>query len=219
MNQEEALQTIWDYMHLHHQLKKADAIFVLGNHDLRVAEYAAKLWLDGWAPYLICAGSGTIHANNPAWSDFAGKTEAELFANVARKAGVPDSAILIENQSQNTGQNYEFTDKLLKDRGVDLQTVIAVQKPYMERRTYAAGKVWWPDKEIIVTSPPLTLAEYPNESTNANEHWIHSIVGDLQRIREYPKKGFQIEQEIPENVWAAYEFLVAKGYTRYLIKD
>lgn len=205
-------------MLLHHRLEKADAIFVLGSHDIRVGEYAARLWLDGWAPYLVCAGSGTVHQNNPAWSDFVGSTEAEVFADIAWKAGVPDEVILIENQSQNTGQNYEFTTKLLKDKGVELKKVIAVQKPYMERRTYATGKIWWSDVEIIVTSPPIPLSEYPKGLVNNGDHWLHAMVGDLQRIREYPAKGFQIKQEIPEKVWHAYQFLVNEGYTDRLIR-
>lgn len=45
------------------------------------------------------------------------------------------------------------------------------------------------------------------------------MVGDLQRIKEYPIKGFQIQQEIPSNVWDAYEKLVSLGYTSHLIKD
>jgi uncharacterized SAM-binding protein YcdF (DUF218 family) len=219
MTTDDAIEIIWDYMLLHHKLEKADAIFVLGSHDIRVGEYAAQLWLDGWAPYLVCAGSGTVHKDNPAWGDFVGSTEADVFADIARKAGVPDEVILIENQSQNTGQNYEFTTTLLEDKGVELKKVIAVQKPYMERRTYATGKIWWPDVKIIVTSPPIPLSEYPNESVNQGEHWIHAMVGDLQRIKEYPAKGFQIEQEIPDQVWVAYEYLVEAGYTKMLIKE
>ena len=43
------------------------------------------------------------------------------------------------------------------------------------------------------------------------------MVGDLQRIREYPKLGYQIEQEIPAKVWRAYEKLGAAGYDKHLI--
>ena len=219
MNKEDAVESIWEYMLLHHTLEKADAIFVLGSHDLRVGEHASKLWLDGWAPYLVCAGSGTVHINNPAWSDFTGSTEAEVFADIALKTGVPKDSILVENKSQNTGQNYEFTTKLLKEKGIELKKIIAVQKPYMERRTYATGKVWWPNVEIIVTSPPIPLTEYPTESMRKDEHWLHAMVGDLQRIKEYPAKGFQIKQEIPGKVWEAYEFLVKEGYTKRLIDN
>ena len=205
-------------MHVGHELKKADAICALGSHDTRVAERAAELWLDGWAPLLVCSGSGTIHHDKGAFQAFVDSTEAETFAQVAINLGVPKEMILIENQSQNTGQNYEFMTKLLAESGVDLQTVIAVQKPYMERRTYATGKVWWPEVELLVTSPQLSLAEYPNETNSIDEHWIHAMVGDLQRIKEYPAKGFQIEQKIPDGVWAAYELMLQEGYTNQLIK-
>ncbi len=47
MNKETAAQKIWDYMLMHHVLKKADVIFVLGNRDTRVAECAAQLYF-GW---------------------------------------------------------------------------------------------------------------------------------------------------------------------------
>ena len=60
MEVDAAARKIWDYMLMHHELKKADVIMVLGNRDTRVAERAAQLWLDGWAPVLLCSGSGSI---------------------------------------------------------------------------------------------------------------------------------------------------------------
>jgi len=43
------------------------------------------------------------------------------------------------------------------------------------------------------------------------------MVGDLQRLRVYAECGFQIQQEIPGEVWSAYEELVVAGYDRHLI--
>jgi hypothetical protein len=48
---------------------------------------------------------------------------------------------------------------------------------------------------------------------------ISIMVGDLQRIKIYPDRGFQIYQEIPDAVWAAYEELVKAGYTKHLITE
>ena len=40
-------KTIWDYMLMHMPLQKCDCIFVLCSNDLRVADYAARLYGDG----------------------------------------------------------------------------------------------------------------------------------------------------------------------------
>ena len=93
---------------------------------------------------------------------------------------------------------------------------ILVQKPYMERRAYATFKKRWPEKEVIVTSPQLTFEEYPY-SLKPKDDVINILVGDLQRIRVYADKGFQIPQEIPANVWSACEELVKLGFSKHLI--
>jgi hypothetical protein len=94
-----------------------------------------------------------------------------------------------------------------------------VQKPYMERRTYATFKAQWPDPsmEIIVTSPPIAYEDYFNE-TLPKEFILSVMVGDLQRIKEYPAKGFQIAQDIPDEVWSVNEQLIARGYDKHLIR-
>jgi uncharacterized SAM-binding protein YcdF (DUF218 family) len=113
-----------------------------------------------------------------------------------------------------------FTRQLLAERHLDPCTFIVVQKPYMERRSYATFRKVWPDKEVIVTSPNVSLDEYLETYSHAalSAHDVISImVGDLQRIKLYPAKGFQIEQEIPDDVWAAYGELVEMGYNSRLV--
>jgi hypothetical protein len=51
-----------------------------------------------------------------------------------------------------------------------------------------------------------------------NGHWIiDHLVGDLQRIVEYPKQGFAIPQPVPASVRAAYQRLVGAGFTSRLL--
>ncbi len=87
----------------------------------------------------------------------------------------------------------------------------------MERRSYATFKKRWPDKKLIVTSPLIPFEEYPDDVISLEEV-INIIVGDLQRIKIYPEKGFQIFQEIPNDVWQAYERLVELGYDKHLVR-
>jgi uncharacterized SAM-binding protein YcdF (DUF218 family) len=92
----------------------------------------------------------------------------------------------------------------------------------MERRAFATFHKVWPGKQVIVTSPQASfdeyLARYSNDALSADEV-ISIMVGDLQRIRLYPRKGFQIDQDIPAEVWDAYEALVSLGYDRHLIAE
>jgi uncharacterized SAM-binding protein YcdF (DUF218 family) len=211
-----SVEKLWAYHQLNHELSRADAILVLCSHDTRVAERGAQLFLDEWAPLLIFSGGlGTI--TRELWD----RPEADRFAELAVKMGVPEAGILIENQSTNTGENVRFTKQLLAARGIEVRTIIVVQKPYMERRSYATFKKVWPEPDVVVTSPRVTLDEYLSHYSNASlstDDVISIMVGDLQRIRVYAEKGFQIHQDIPDEVWKAYEMLVDAGYRSRLVK-
>lgn len=206
-------KVIWDYHHMNNMVTKADCIFVLCSMDTRVAERAVELYKQGYAQHILFSGGSGVLTK-----DIFKKPEAEVFADVAIKLGVPQDAILIEKKSTNTGENVSLSKKLLEEKNLHFDTFILVQKPYMERRTFATFKKVWSEKEFIITSPLLSYEEYTKDK-DFKELTINVMVGDLQRIKEYPKKGFQITQEIPQNVWNAYEQLVAMGYTKHLIKD
>lgn len=207
-------KVIWDYMLMRHELKPMDAIFALGTSDLRVAERAADLFLKGYGRYLLVAGkNGGVHGKK-VWFE---ESEAERYATIARDKGVPEDKIIIEKESTNTGENVQFMRKILKERDLDLRSFLLVQKPYMERRTYATFRAQWPEAECIVTSPQVPFSEYANDP-KYSYRWVDMMVGDLQRIKEYPKTGFQIPQEVPQEVEDAYQRLVALGYTKLLIK-
>src|SRR5262245_58658559 len=209
-------EKLWHYHQLHHQLEPADAILVLCSHDKKVAERGARLFLEDWAPLLIFSGGlGVITSG--LWQP----PEAEQFAEIAIGLGVQAEKILIENRSTNTGENILFTRRLLAEKQIDVEKFIVVQKPYMERRSFATFRQVWPEKNILITSPQVSFDEYLNNYVNSelsSDDVISIMVGDLQRIKVYPEKGFQIHQEIPDDVWSAYEELVRAGHNRHLIR-
>ncbi len=206
---DELAALIWDYHLLHHPLQKADCIFALGCHDEGVAITAADLFLEGWADLLLISGGVLFNTE---------KTEAEYFQNIALQKGVPEEKILIENHATNTGENFQFAGELLKQHRLHPNKFIVVQKPYMERRTYATGMVQWKGKELILASEKTSFEEYMQKGI-PRDLILNTMVGDLQRIKFYPQKGFQIYQEIPAHIWDAYEELVALGFDKRLIKE
>ena len=213
-NLEEAAQILWNYHKIGGMAEPADIIFVMGSNDIRVAEYAADLYLDGYAPKILFSG-GIAHQNDLLRTNWA-KSEAETFARVAIDKGVPVNQIIIEMNSTNSGENIVFSTKILAEKRIKYRSILAVQKPYMERRALATMQIYWPDKILHIVSPHLNFTTYPN-ATISRETLIHLMVGDLQRIIEYPAKGFQISQEVPENVYRCYQRLVNAGFTKHML--
>src|SRR5512132_2945796 len=91
---------VWRYHQLNHTLSKSDVIAVLCSHDTVVAGRGAQLFLEGWAPLIVFPGGLGVITRH-LWQD----PEAERFARIAAGMGVPESRILIEKKSTNTGEN------------------------------------------------------------------------------------------------------------------
>ena len=159
MTTKEAIRSVWDYHHLNHHLEPADAIWVLCSHDLRVADRAVELWKEELAPFVIMSG-GFGNFTEGVFD----RPEAELFADRAVELGLPASKVIVEPRSTNCGENVAFTQALLAEKQISLSKVIAVQKPYMERRTFATIRKQWPALEVQVTSPQLSFDDYCNEA-------------------------------------------------------
>lgn len=212
MNQQayEPLKVLWDYMHLDMQPQKADCIVGFGNYNDQIALRAAELYRQGYSGRVLFTG-GLGRNTAQLWS----KSEAEHFAETAIRAGVPPKAVIIENQSANTGENILFTRRRLSELGIPVRRILGVHQPFMERRIYAALKVHWPEVEAVITSPQVTIEEYLAHSVRqgvTEKAAIDVIVGDFQRIDVYAKRGFQAPQQIPEAAWQAFREMVQLGY-------
>ncbi len=209
-------RVIWDYHQLRQELRPADVMIVLGTNDLRVAEFAAGLYRGGYAPVLVCTG-GVAHEEDLLATSWA-KTEAEMFADVIGRSGVPADAILVEPRATNTAENLRFTRELLRERGIAPRNVLIAVKPFMQRRVHATMAVEWSGMQATLASPSLSLEEYFTAELPA-EKVIHILVGDLQRIWAYARRGWSAPQPLPAEVKAAYHELIARGFTQHLIPE
>lgn len=108
------------------ELPQADAIVVLGGgssyrwinrpnvsaDDLESSRLAAgaRAWLAGRAPVVILSGGGDNGGERDA-------TEARRMAHAIGRLGVPESALLLEDQSRNTRDNARYTAALADEHG------------------------------------------------------------------------------------------------------
>ena len=81
-------------------------------------------------------------------------------------------------------------------------------KPYDEKRAYATFKKIMTEYKVIIHSENISCEDYYKK--NGNE-WINILVGDIQRMKLFYEKGWQIKMHIPQEVWNAYEILMKKG--------
>ncbi len=199
------IETLWHYMQLDHQIEQADCILVLGSNDVRVAEHAVALYQQGLADKLLFSG-GLGRLTEGVFE----QSEADTFAAIARDMGVPSRDIIIENQSTNSGENVQFSAELCNKLNLDFRRFILVQKPYMERRAYATFLKQWPHTVdyVAVSSTKQTFADYFSEDIELFTA-VEAMLGDFERIKNYPAKGFQVEQPIPEAVELAYQAVKA----------
>ena len=204
-----ASEVLWNYHRLGHSPMKSDGILVFGSNDLRVADHAAHLFHQGMGNWILFSGArGRMTLD---WPD----TEAATMAARACHLGVPEECVLIENVATNTGENIRFSRELLAAAGLSPLSAIVVQKPYMERRTHAALEVQWPGVRWCVSSPPLDFESY---CTGDLSPFLvaEAMVGDFQRILEYPGLGFASEQPVPPEVMEAFLLLRDFGMTSQL---
>jgi uncharacterized SAM-binding protein YcdF (DUF218 family) len=197
---------LWHYHRLDHELRPCDAAVGLGSHDLGVATYTAELYHRGMFPVVVLTGGST-----PTTRTRFPRGEAVHYREHALELGVPDAAILIDPQATNTGANIINARTLLAANGYRPHSVLLISKPYAERRSFATARKRWPAMDVVCASMPIGFDEYV-QSIGDERLVIDMMVGDLQRIIEYPARGFAIPQEVPADVVAAYHRLHAAGF-------
>ncbi|WP_055688591.1 YdcF family protein [Streptomyces prasinus] len=206
-------QRLWDFQQMGHEPRPCSVAIGLGSHDLGVADTTAELYHQGMAPVIVFTGatSRTTRERMP-------RGEAEHYRERAIELGVPASAILVEPDARNTGENLRFSRALLEERGIPVSSALLVSKPYEERRAYATACKVWPEVEWVSASTPMTFAEYVNSLQDVRLV-VDMLVGAQQRLAVYPRQGFMIEQQIPDDVAVAYERLKAGGFTSRLVAE
>lgn len=197
--------------------RPADVVLALGSHDLRVAEYAGRMWAEGAAPLLILSGNRGRRTSGGGGHARWERSEAEEFADVAREtAGVPEAAMLLERRATNTGENFAFGRALAAGHGLDVRSAVVTAKPYMGRRALATAAVHWPGVQWAFRCFSGGYDGYP-DGLRSEVELVHFLVGDLQRLTAYADRGWSAPVPIPDEVRAACARLIARGFTDHAV--
>jgi uncharacterized SAM-binding protein YcdF (DUF218 family) len=215
-NSEIAARTLWNFLSQQDDPGHPTTVFVFGSTDLIVAAFAASVYFRLQPGAIVCSG-GVAHQDDllkTGWNS----SEGDIMADVLRSFGVPSDVIHVENRSKNTGENFDFSISLAQGKHLDLSDVLVLHKPYMTLRTRLTGLVRCSSLNFRVAAPLFSFDQYSRLVMPADK-LLNIMVGDFQRIIEYPKKGFSAPCLIPAEVQQAWEALIQAGYTKHLLTD
>lgn len=132
---------------------------------------AEALYLAGRAPRILLSGGAR-----------EGKvSEAQIIARILRQRGIPDSALLLENDSRNTSENARFTDITM--RGQKLKSALLVTSALHMPR--ALGSL---EKRGIKVTAAGSMPQIVLPASNAPDIWLphlRSLDASRTIIKEY----------------------------------
>lgn len=184
---EEFLKQIEDFMFIEDKPEKADVIFVPGNGYPQMAEKAAELYRNGFAPKILPSGRYSITAGR-----FTGvldkkecycgtyKTEWDFLKDVLMQNGVPEEAILKEDQATYTYENAIYSRQVTDHAELEIERAILCCKSYHARRCLMYYQLLYPKTEFYVV--PVNADGITRENWRKNEEGIDAVTGELSRI-------------------------------------
>jgi len=191
------IRDITDFIFLEDQPQSADVIFIPGNGHAEPSELAAKLYHEGYAPLILPSGRYAIGS-----SGFAGQksgsrlyegefeTEWAYMRHILLENGVPEGAILREDEATYTYQNAINSRRRTDSEGLAIRRAILCCMPVHARRARMYYETLFPDAQLFVC--PVKSADI------TRENWMHEPAGIDRVLGEMERCGGQFHDILKE---------------------
>ena len=186
------LKNFTDFIFINDSPAPADVIFIPGNGYPQMAERAADLWKQGFAPLLLPSGKcsvlqGKFKGVQDKEELYAGDydTEWEFLRQVLIKNGVPESAILREEQATYTYENAIYSRQVLDQLGTTVKKGIICCQEYHARRCLMYYQLLFPEAELLVC---------PADTGTNQENWMETGEGIDLVLNEIERCGGQFHK-------------------------
>ena len=164
----------------------ADVIFVPGNAHALPSELAAQLYGKGVAPWVLPSGRYAIGACGFAGQKSGARiyegefdTEWAFMRRVLMENGVPEHAILREDEATYTYQNAIFSRRRTDAMKLTVERGVICCMPVHARRAKMYYETLFPEAQLLVCPAP--------GASITRENWLHSaegidaVLGELER--------------------------------------
>ena len=179
------LSNFTDFIFLEDEPQVADVIFVPGNGFPQMAERAAQLWKNGYAPWVLPSGRYSVLMGKFAGvqaerQKYSGEyeTEWDFLYDVLIKNGVNGQAVLKENQATYTYQNAIYSRQVTDAAGIVVKKAIICCKAQHARRCNMYYQLLYPETELVICPSDVGINR---ENWFLTEEGIEEVLSEVER--------------------------------------
>jgi len=195
------VRAVTEFIFVEDQPEPADVILIPGSRKIEHAVHAAEMYRAGYAPYVLPSGRySTTYGRFKGvperyQADYPGEYETEwaFLRAVLLKNGVPDSAILREDQATYTWENALYSRDVLQAAGIRTKTAILSCHAFHARRALLYYQTAMPDTRFIVC--PTATPGYTRDDWFLTEKGRARVMGEVQRLGSQVSEVFSMMLE------------------------
>lgn len=182
------IRAVSDFVFVEHAPAPADVIFIPGAAFPEHALRAAELYHMGMAPYVLPSGRFAKPVGHfagvaePFQADYpdAYETEWAFLRAVLLGAGVPDTAILREDQATYTWDNAQRSRQVTDELGLTVRRAILCCRAFHARRALLYYQAAFPEAEFLVC--PAHVPGLNRDDWFLTPEGRERILGEVQRL-------------------------------------
>ncbi len=185
-----AIRDITEFIFMKDVPQKSDIIFIPGTSQSAISETAARLYCAGYAGYVLPSGMyspkrGKFASEKIDKARYAGEydTDWAYCKHILLTNGVPESTILREDRSTHTGENAEYSARVLKKLGIKVEKAILCCQAFHARRAFMTYTKHFPDTEILVV--PTETQGIRREDWHLQENSYRRVMSEVYKCGEY----------------------------------
>ena len=161
--------------------KQSDLAIILGTRYTDPIPYAINLYQEEIVPKILLTGGINRHT---------GINEAQHHFDLLRAENIPESAIIVEDQSTNTLENITFSLELLKKENLlkDSLSIIIIAKWFHAKRVLMTFRAHYPSGTKYYLQNYDVTGITP-ENWYQSEETYDKVASNWHKIPKYLEKG------------------------------
>ncbi|WP_326407614.1 YdcF family protein [Sporolactobacillus sp. THM19-2] len=166
---------ITDFMFFETPVKPSNIILIPGSGQSGLMVRAAELYHQGLAPFILPSGGKSRNVPTTEWA---------FLREIGLSLGVPDGAILKEDQATNTFENAEYSWNVLQQKGIMPEKAILVCKNYHARRALLTYQIHF-RHTLFYVSPIVDRTGITKQNWFLDDHRIHVVMKEMEKTGKY----------------------------------